>query len=279
MRWLNTLVAVSSVFVMVGCLSAARRSSGAVGCRSDEITVTDESVGLLGDHTWTATCHGRTYYCSMNSGEKGAAQVSCTPASDSADSTPKVAASPAPAAPAAPPNESAQEAPTEAKPEPPKKAAGFDFGWTEKQIAEQCTSVGGTFTPGKERSHCSKPAAPVGFEGQAALGFCGDGLCAVDVTGTWPNKDQKALTELFTKLVRALYSKYGQSRELKIPNGTCREHVASCLRNGSAEMKARWEWASGEKLTLQVKTEDEDFVLGLHYRVPGAIKEPEVDGL
>lgn len=277
MRWLATLVSLSSVFVMVSCLSAARRSSGAVGCRADEITVTNESVGLIGDHTWTAECHGRTYYCSMNSGE-GGSQVSCTPAADDADSARKTAASPAPATTAAPPSESAQE-PPEVNQEPPKKAAGFDFGWSEKQIAEQCSSVGGTFTPGGERSHCSKTAAPVGFEGQTALGFCGDGLCAVDVTGNWPGKDQKALTELFTKLVRALYAKYGQSRELKIPNGTCREHVASCLRNGSAEMKARWEWASGEKLTLQVKTADEGFVLGLHYRVPGAIKEPEVEGL
>lgn len=278
MRWFATLISLSSVFVMVGCLSAARRSSGAIGCRADEITVTDESLGVVGAHTWTATCHGRTYYCSMNAGDYSS-QVDCTPASDGADSTPKVAAtSPTPAATATPSNATAEE-PAQAKPEPPKKAAGFNFGWTEKQIAEQCTSVGGTFTPGEERSHCSKPAAPVGFEGETALGFCGDGLCAVDVTGNWPSQDQKALTELFTKLVRALYAKYGQSRELKIPNGTCREHVASCLRNGSAEMKARWDWGSGEKLLLQVKTEGEGFVLGLHYRVPGAIKESAVDGL
>lgn len=269
MRWKDTFGLVCVVFASTGCLSAARRSSGAIGCPSDEIVVTDESVGLLGDHTWTAECRGRTYYCSMNTAEKSAAQVTCHPAADE-DEKPAAATAPAPIA-------SAKPSPPQS--EPPKKAAGFEFGRNSEQIAEQCAAAGGSFTPGDKDSRCSKPAAPVGFEGEATLSFCGSGLCAVAVTGHWSERDQKPLAELFTRLVKALYTKYGKSRELVLPSGTCREHLASCLRDGSAQMKARWEWDSGEKLTLQVETDDSGFALGLRYRVPGALTTGEIDGL
>lgn len=67
---------------MVGCgpnLRAA--SSGQIGCREDEIEISDEESGWA-SRTWTATCHDRVFYCSAHATGEKTGQYSCTPAID-----------------------------------------------------------------------------------------------------------------------------------------------------------------------------------------------------
>jgi hypothetical protein len=65
---------------LAGCAAALRdQSSGQIGCPSDEIVISNYSAGTLGAMpTWTATCHGRTYYCSSHGGgAQSTSQVAC----------------------------------------------------------------------------------------------------------------------------------------------------------------------------------------------------------
>jgi hypothetical protein len=67
---------------VVGCgpnLKAA--SSGQIGCPEDDIEIHDDDSGW-GAHTWTATCHGRVFYCSYHVTGKHSGQYSCTQAMD-----------------------------------------------------------------------------------------------------------------------------------------------------------------------------------------------------
>jgi hypothetical protein len=50
-------------------------SAGLTGCPPDKIAIHDEQVGYYND-TWTATCQGRTFYCTRQ--VKG--NTSCTEA-------------------------------------------------------------------------------------------------------------------------------------------------------------------------------------------------------
>jgi hypothetical protein len=53
-------------FVMTGCSAVMGNlpavSAGLTGCPPAAITIRDEQIGYYND-TWTATCNGRTFYC------------------------------------------------------------------------------------------------------------------------------------------------------------------------------------------------------------------------
>lgn len=66
MRFLLVLVAVlTSACVTVGTYQ--RYSSGSVGCPPGEVAISDQSETFVGS-TWTATCRGQRFYCSVPAG-------------------------------------------------------------------------------------------------------------------------------------------------------------------------------------------------------------------
>jgi hypothetical protein len=241
------------LLLVPGCLSAARRSSGAIGCAAEEIQITDESIGILGDNTWTATCHGRRYFCSMNA-SKYADQVSCSSASgghshDDAE-----------------PTRATVEAPP-ARPEPPAKPAGFAFGSTLEQAGEACTGAGGQWEPGQNEARCSKPALPVGFEGEARIRFSGGHLSAVEIIRRAPDQQADALKGAFVQVTTALQNKYGKADQafVRVPS-LCAEKLASCLRAKQAKISANWTWPSQHSIATAVTAEDSGVTLVLEYR-------------
>ena len=50
-----------------GCYSLPAATSGQIGCAEKDITIADEEQNF-GSKTWTATCEGKTYYCSAVGG-------------------------------------------------------------------------------------------------------------------------------------------------------------------------------------------------------------------
>ena len=84
----SLLIVVVAAVTTLGCGASQSQlrdmSSGEVGCPPDQIKVTDYESGLA-THSWTATCQGRTHYCSLLAG--GGAQAACKEAA-SAPGTP-----------------------------------------------------------------------------------------------------------------------------------------------------------------------------------------------
>lgn len=57
------LVSLVVAATIAACMSSlANQSSGRVGCPASQIRISNERSGL-NNRTWTATCHGRRYYC------------------------------------------------------------------------------------------------------------------------------------------------------------------------------------------------------------------------
>ena len=76
----------------VGVRLASGDDLGQIGCAEQDIAIVDDNSGW-GTRTWTATCQGKTYFCSSHGGgQHSTAQVSCKENGGGA----------APAAPAAP---------------------------------------------------------------------------------------------------------------------------------------------------------------------------------
>lgn len=55
-------------------------TAGHIGCPPDQVIIEDFVAGLT-SRTWKATCDGRVYYCSVQSGE-AYSQTACSPASE-----------------------------------------------------------------------------------------------------------------------------------------------------------------------------------------------------
>ena len=65
----NILFFMLLASVIAGCTSARisrNLSSGAIGCPSQEIQITNETAGIEGTHNWTAVCKGQTFICSYH---------------------------------------------------------------------------------------------------------------------------------------------------------------------------------------------------------------------
>ena len=78
----HVLLVVLCLTMMMGCIASRQRAmlprvtAGEIGCPEDEITIVEEDVGMI-TATWTATCRGKTYYCSSTT-----ETVSCKEAVD-----------------------------------------------------------------------------------------------------------------------------------------------------------------------------------------------------
>jgi hypothetical protein len=91
MSLLRGVACASLALALLGCVSLESVTSGQIGCAESDIKITNDEEGW-GSRTWTATCHGKTYYCSGHGGGKySTPQVACKEAaSDAAEGSPKV---------------------------------------------------------------------------------------------------------------------------------------------------------------------------------------------
>lgn len=67
---------LSALFATASCFGAGQlqvASSGQLGCRPDEITISDDNIGWS-TRSYVAACHDRRYQCSGGRGM----QLSCT---------------------------------------------------------------------------------------------------------------------------------------------------------------------------------------------------------
>ena len=86
---MRKLTAARAVFAAVlfglgvgGCISLPAVTSGQIGCAENDITITNDEQGFS-SRTWTAECHGKTYFCSGHGGGNNSTpQVSCKAAND-----------------------------------------------------------------------------------------------------------------------------------------------------------------------------------------------------
>ena len=72
MAYLKSVFLLAAGVALGGCVSLAAVSAGHVGCPEDDIAISDDNPGF-GTHTWTAQCHGRTFFCSA----AGRSDISC----------------------------------------------------------------------------------------------------------------------------------------------------------------------------------------------------------
>lgn len=279
MSWKNLVVGSTAVLTATSCLSAARRSSGAIGCPASEITISDESVGLIGDNTWTATCRGRTYYCSMNAAENSAANVTCAREGGS-DDTYSEYASPLPTNGGTSASDGTQPtAPKEGEAAPPPPGvAGLEFGMTEEDAASVCARAGYTWH-GDAKPGCSGAPVSVGIDSEVQLRFCDGGLCRAALTMTRGDREFDEIKQTFVKLVKALRQKYGKARLLEIPDDACARDIPQCLRTGNGAMQAAWQWKGGHAIRVTVAVGDDNSTLTLLYKAPEATTSKALQGL
>jgi hypothetical protein len=91
---------------LTGCVSLESVTSGQIGCAESDISVTNDEMGW-GSRTWTARCHGKTYFCSAHGGGKDSTpQVACR---ESNNDVASVAAPPARSRPRSKPEEEDEE--------------------------------------------------------------------------------------------------------------------------------------------------------------------------
>lgn len=80
MRVVRVGASLVLVLASVGCASLESVTSGQIGCAESDITISNDEQGW-NSRTWTAECHGKTYYCSGQGGGKyNSGQVSCAEA-------------------------------------------------------------------------------------------------------------------------------------------------------------------------------------------------------
>lgn len=67
MKNFKTNLIIILTFMLGGCSLGASMSqqvtSFNVGCKSDDVQITNEEVALNGEESWTAKCGGKTYDC------------------------------------------------------------------------------------------------------------------------------------------------------------------------------------------------------------------------
>lgn len=86
---------LGSVTLTAGCYSLPAATSGQIGCAEKDITIADEEQNF-GSKTWTATCEGKTYYCSaVGGGQYAPPQISCKEQGGHASAPPPAAPAPA----------------------------------------------------------------------------------------------------------------------------------------------------------------------------------------
>ena len=142
--------------------------------------------------------------------------------------------------------------PITSKAEPPKSAAGFDFGSDPAKVRKDCEVAGYTWTaPSEKTGVCSGPATDVGFAASVRVDFCDGKSCRV----TLVHRPESRWAAIFTDLRESLTKKYGEPRLLSgsVPE-ECRETAKfmECLEDGSLRMQFAWSWSTREHIDLSL---------------------------
>lgn len=157
-------------------------------------------------------------------------------------------AAPAPTPKAAP----TAEAPRAPSSPAPTKAFGFDFGLSEADAVKVCKGAGFEWHK-KEAGVFDCTGIPgEGSKGSTAVRFCKEKLCSVDASIVTPRRTGEEWTRRFNLLKVDLQDRFGSptSSVNKIPGECMDEEIADCVAEGRARVNARWQWPSGEEITL-----------------------------
>lgn len=84
----GAIVCVALAATLNGCASLADVSAGHVGCRPDQIRITDEHRGF-GTRNWVAECSGRRFQCSQLTAGQGNSQSTQTNCTQEGSATPR----------------------------------------------------------------------------------------------------------------------------------------------------------------------------------------------
>ncbi len=225
------------LLLSAGCIASstlAGKSSGLIGCRTNEIEIKDQSVdGLV--RTWVASCRGRDYQCNIT-GEGG--DTACAPLDG--------------------PKQEAKRAPVPSTPtdsEPPRGAGGFVFGVPLADAEKACRDAGHEWAPGSaEQAHtCSGTITPMELPARVELLFRADKLTAATLVVTSP----RSPVDVFGKLGGVLRAKYGDPKSAKDDTpAACEKSVPECLNDGRMTALRGWTWKSGEAILLSVGPRD-----------------------
>lgn len=256
LRIMRTLLAGLALLTSALACAPSRgsKSAGSIGCPPDEIQISDEDSssgwGSSAD-TWVATCRGRRFICSENtvtaSSGKGGVGISqglaCTE-EISEDSAASKAGSAAPSG-----NQREDKAP---RVEPPRTAAGFEFGADPAAMQKVCEGSGKTWNSSNAKAGvCSGPAVDVGFEVKVRVDFCNGLACAITLVH-FPAADW---IKAFSGLKGKLAEKYNTPVAVfaAIPEECHQEaQFLQCLENDSLRLKFRWEWPTNQKIDLSI---------------------------
>ncbi|APR83936.1 Hypothetical protein A7982_09285 [Minicystis rosea] len=285
-KLLVPMAAVSSL-ALVSCAATMRDiTSGKIGCPPEEVEIVKDNVGFT-TRTWTATCRGRTFYCSsrtdtastLNFNKGGMSSGFTTYTADISCTEGK----PAPGDVAAGGYEGvAADAPRPKIQEAPKGAGGFSFGIDSQAAAKLCTDAGHAWDePEKERFRCSGTAVDIGYKATSRLRFCGGKLCAVTLNVDLADEEKARWVTRYRSIQGAIVHKYGQTtaRADEIAP-ECTSQLPVCLDRGNASMESKWHWAGGQSIRLALGRIDGEVGIGIVYR-DGTQDgpKPKADGL
>lgn len=262
-------VAASLLAGATGCgaISLEARSSGYVGCAPDEIEISNDTSDF-GSRTWTATCQGRTHYCTAQVTGPNNSAVSCAPAGGGSRA-PAPGGGPA----LAPASASGQK--------PPQGAAGFTFGANLATAEKLCVDAGLAWTPAqKDHYGCSGAPTEVGFPAVTVVDLCGGKVCKISVDAAHDESPWPQLTTRFAKVLGSLEAKYGSAQEKSTDTlDDCTDSVLTCFKKGRIEVRRAWKWPNGHTLELSMSggAAGGHPTLWIVYRKPS--EAPHVDAL
>jgi hypothetical protein len=237
-----------------------KATSGKIGCAPGEITIEDVD-DEEGTRSWTATCAGRSYFCSYDLGN-----TSCSPQGGSEGGKDVPADTSVPrrvVRSARPPNVPA-----------PKGAAGFRFGTSLDACRATCEEAGHTFENAEGRARCSGTPESIGLSATVQLGFCGDRLCTIEIAARPPDDDSAVRVDTFARLSSALEEKYGKSNvESRLVPERCRAVLADCLQKGDAELVYDWTWSRSVGVALAMDNHAGEPAIRLSYRRQAALQK------
>jgi hypothetical protein len=243
---------VATLIGASGCSAATlAHTAEQTGCPSSTIEIfnEDSSFGL---RTWTASCGGKTYYCSLlppgsTAVILGSGQPSSRYSADGAACTEATEGESPPSAAPAPANPNAASA------EPPKGAAGFTFKSDVDTTSKLCVDAGKSWKElPNHRYLCGGTPTDIGLRAKARLDFCDEKLCAIGLL-TEPTGDTMVKwIESYARLRGAFAQKYGNNyRTLNRRPLECgRDALQGCFEEGRMYLKTMWTWPEGQSLAL-----------------------------
>ncbi|WP_437996298.1 hypothetical protein WMF26_35105 [Sorangium sp. So ce185] len=135
---------------------------------------------------------------------------------------------------------------------PPRGGGGFLFDTDVAASGEACARASLQWVavePG--RFTCSGVPEGVGLRATAALGFCADRLCSVELRAEPSGSGASAWQAELRELRAALVGKYGRpASEEGAYAPDCASDPDACSKPGRFARILRWAWASGERIEL-----------------------------